>query len=152
MMAAFSALLLEDAAALDVFTAEELDTIRQAHAAALPCFQYSGPAAFVHLDLHIFNIFAARREGRIEPGKLFDFGMCLYLPPYVLHYNEKAFDGQEAVLAREYGVSEAELRAFDLLNSLEFVTFLTSIRWKPDAPYGYKAKARDYAARCRAGG
>jgi hypothetical protein len=149
MMAAASALMVEDAETLGMFTNAELALIRQAHAAALPLFQYDGPAAFVHQDLHIFNVFAVQRNGSIEVGKLFDFGLCGFTAPYMLHYNEKAFNGQEARIARQYGVSEAELHACELISKLEMVNFSTTIRWAPDQPYGYVARMKEYLEMCK---
>ena len=150
MMRAFSKLLIEDAQTLDCFTADELALVRRAHAAALGRFGYAGPPAFIHLDMHIYNAFAARKAGAVEIGKLFDFGFCLFLAPYVACYNEKAFGGQEARIARQYGVSECELDAFHVLFALEFVNFITTLRWAPDRPYGYVVRREEYLAHCAA--
>jgi aminoglycoside phosphotransferase (APT) family kinase protein len=149
MMTASSNLMLEDAQTLGEYSAEDLAIIRQAHARALPLFQYRGPAAFVHQDLHIFNVFAERRNGRVEVGKLFDFGMCSYHAPYVLHFNEKAFDGQEASIAAQYGVTEDELHAFELVSKLEFINFLTSFHWRANETYGYIEMSREYLEMCQ---
>ncbi len=148
MMAALSTLLIEDAETLGCFNAGEMAIIRRAHEDALELFGYGGIPTFNHLDLHIFNAFAVRRNGAIEMGKMFDFGFCLFLPPYVTRYNEKAFDGQEARLAVEYGVRESELHAFQVIFALEFVNFISAMRWAPDKPYGYVARQKDYLALC----
>ncbi len=149
MMASLSAILIEDAVTLGEYSGADLELIRRAHAAALPLFQYSGPAAFVHQDLHIFNVFAGHQNGSVQVGKLFDFGLCSFNAPYVLEYNEKAFDGQEARIARQYCVREAELHAYELMSKLEMVNFSTSFRWAPDKPYGYVARLKEYIALCQ---
>lgn len=148
MMAAFSTMLLEDAATLGCYTPQEMALVRRAHAAALAHFRYSGPPAFSHLDLHVFNAFAVRRGETVEVGKLFDFGFCLYLAPYVARYNERAFGGEEARIAREYGVEESELHAFHLVFALEFVNFIAAIRWAPEQPYGYVSRLKEYLEQC----
>jgi hypothetical protein len=84
----------------------------------------------------------------VEVGKLFDFGFCLFLPPYVACYNERAFGGEEARIASEYGVQESELHAFHLLFALEFCNFISAIRWAPEKPYGYLARLKEYLDFC----
>lgn len=151
MMAALSVMLLEDAQTLGCYTPQEMALVRQAHAAALGFFRYDGPPMFNHLDLHVFNAFAVRSGGTVGMGKLFDFGFCLYLPPYVTRYNERAFGGEEARIAREYGVQESELHAFQLVFGLEFVNFVAAIRWAPEKPYGYVARLKEYLEQCAGG-
>lgn len=149
-MASFSKVLIEDAETLGAYSAEDMALVRRAHAAALEHFHYAGPPAFNHLDLHIFNAFAAVNDGQVWMGKLFDFGFCLFLPPYVTRYNQDAFSGREAQIAREFGVLESELHAFHLIFALEFTNFITALRWAPDQPYGYTARLSDYLEQCRA--
>ncbi len=149
-MAGFSKVLIEDAETLGAYSTEDMELVREAHAAALEHFHYAGPPAFNHLDLHIFNAFARIDDGQVSMGKLFDFGFCLFLPPYVIHYNQDAFGGKEAQLAREFGVMENELHAFHLIFALEFTNFITALRWAPDQLYGYTARLRDYLEQCRA--
>lgn len=148
MMAALSAMLLEDAGTLGCYTPQEMALVRQAHTAALAHFRYDGPPIFNHLDLHVFNAFAVRSGGTVRMGKLFDFGFCLYLAPYIVRYNERAFGGEEARIAREYGVGESELHAFHLVFALEFVNFITAMRWAPEKPYGYVARLKEYLEQC----
>lgn len=147
-LASLARILREDAASLGVYGPTEMDVIAQAHEVALGRIAYQGPATFVHLDLHEFNVFAAREGGRARVGKLFDFGFCLYLAPYAAHYGPQAFGGEEEALAARYGVAADELRAFALLFGMEIVVFFNEIRFAPSQPHGYTAQTRAYLERC----
>jgi len=149
-LASLARILREDAAELGAYSPAEMDIITRAHEAALGRISYQGPATFVHLDLHEFNAFAAREDGRVRVGKLFDFGFCLYLAPYAAHYGPQAFGGEEEALAARYGAAADELRAFALLFGMEIVVFFNEIRFAPDQPYGYLAQTRAYLERCAA--
>lgn len=148
MLAHVSRVLQEDAGELDIFTVDEMNAISLAHSSALKYICYRGNPSLVHGDLHEFNIFADNTT-KTSIQKVFDFGFALFMASYASYYGPQAFAGNEKEISFISGVLPEELKAFDIIFSLEFVVFAASIQFAPDKPYGYIARKKKYVDKCR---
>lgn len=145
-------ILLTDSANLELYGDADLKVIEQAFALAEHKLVSNGPASFLHMDLHPFNVLADTSTQPYRVRALIDFGFSLYGPGYILDDAVRKFGGwglEVRDTVGVYGISQDELQASQLVFDFDLAVFLGSIKFRPDHPYGCKARLAGLLDDCR---